>query len=127
CMQKDLNIAASDDYFHFFKKHYIVKILKLSLASVGISILAAMLCGLPLIYVIVPISFFSIMFAFNPELSVTDIVKASFALGNKKWLLAFGLTIVASLLAEIIGLLMCCIGIFVTMSFVHLPKYFIYK
>src|SRR5690606_8784156 len=102
CMQKDLNIPASDDYFHFFKKHYILKILKLSLASVGITILAAMLCGLPLIYVIVPISFFSIMFAFNPELSVTDIVKASFALGNKKWLLAFGLTIVASILAQII-------------------------
>lgn len=127
CMQKDLNIAASDDYFHFFKKQYVPKILKLSLASVGISILAAMLCALPLIYVVVPLSFFSIIFSFNPELSATEIIKASFALGNKKWLLAFGLTIVASFLAQIIGLLMCCIGIFVTMSFIHLPKYFIYK
>lgn len=127
CMQKDLGIPASDDYFHFFKKQYIPKILKISLAALGISILAAMLCGLPLIYAMVPVSFFSIMFAFNPELSASEIIKASFALGNKKWLLAFGLTIVASILAQIVGMLMCLIGVLVTSSFVYLPLYHIYK
>jgi uncharacterized membrane protein len=75
----------------------------------------------------VPVSFFSIMFAFNPELSATEIIKASFALGNKKWFLAFGLTIVASFIAEIIGFMMCLVGIFVTASFIYLPAYHIYK
>lgn len=127
CRQKDLNLVGSDDYFYFFKKRYIGKVLKLSLASVGISLLAMLLCVFPLFYVMVPISFFSIMFAFNPELSGTNIIKASFALGNRKWLLAFGLVIISSILAEIIGLLMCLVGLFVTASFVYLPLYFIYK
>jgi uncharacterized membrane protein len=67
------------------------------------------------------------MFAFNPELSASNIIKASFGLGNKKWLLAFGLIIISSILAQIIGFLMCFIGLFVTSSFVYLPIYFIYK
>ena len=127
CKQKDLGIASSDEYFYFFKKQYVPKVLKLSLAAVGISLLALLLCGLPIIYVSVPISFFSIIFAFNPELSTSEIIKASFDLGNKKWLITFGLTIVAAILAEIVGLLMCLIGILVTASFVYLPLYFIYK
>ena len=127
CRQKDLNLIGSDDYFYFFKKQYIGKVFKLSLASVGIAILATLLCVLPIFYVMVPLSFFSIMFAFNPELSATNIIKSSFALGNKKWLLAFGLIIISSILAEIVGLLMCFIGLFVTASFAYLPIYFIYK
>lgn len=127
CRQKDLNLVASDDYFYFFKKRYVGKVFKLSLASVGISLLATLLCVLPLFYVMVPLSFFSVMFAFNPELSASDIIKASFDLGNKKWLLTFGLVIVSSILAQIVGLLMCCIGIFVTAYFVYLPVYFIFK
>jgi len=127
CRQKDLNLIGTDDYFYFFKKRYIGKVLKLSLASVAISIVAMLLCFFPFIYVMVPIYFFSIMFAFNPELSVSEIIKASFDLGNKKWFLTFGLIIVASILAQIIGFLMCFIGVFVTASFLYLPIYFIYK
>lgn len=69
----------------------------------------------------------NVIFAFNPELSTSEIVKAGFKLGNKKWLLTFGLIIISGLIAEIIGLLMCCVGIFVTASFAYLPAYFIYK
>jgi hypothetical protein len=127
CRQKDLGIESSDEYFYYFKKKYIGKILLLSLAAVGISLLAILLCVLPIIYVSVPLTFLSIVFAFNPELSVSETIKASFDLGNKKWLVAFGLIIVSSILAEIIGLLMCVVGIFVTASFVYLPVYFIYK
>lgn len=127
CRQKDFNLSASDDYFYFFKKRYIGKILKLSLAYFGIALLATLLCVIPLFYVIVPLYFFSIMFAFNPELSVSEIIKASFALGNKKWLLTFGLVIISSFLAQIVGLLMCIIGVFVTASFVYIPVYLIYK
>ncbi len=69
----------------------------------------------------------NVIFAFNPELSTSEIVKAGFKLGNKKWLLTFGLIIISGLIAEIIGLLMCCVGILVTASFAYLPAYFIYK
>ena len=55
------------------------------------------------------------------------IVKASFKLGNKKWLLTFGLLFVSGLLAEIVGLLMCGIGILFTVAFVYHPTYLIYK
>ncbi len=127
CKQKDLNIVGTDDYFYFFKKRYAAKVFKLSLASVGISLLAMLLCVLPLFYVMVPLSFFSLMFAFNPELSASNIIKASFDLGNKKWLLTFGLIIISSFLAQFVGLLMCFIGVFVTASFAYLPVYFIYK
>ena len=127
CMQKDLNTATSDDYFYFFKKKNIPKILKLSLASTVITVLALSLCVLPIIYVIVPLMFFPIMFAFNPELSASEIIKASFALGNKKWLITFGLLFVSVILAYIVGFMMCLIGIYVTTSFVYLPAYHIYK
>ena len=93
----------------------------------GISLLAMLLCVLPIIYVMVPIALMNVVFAFNPELSVTNIVKASFELGNKKWLLTFGLIFVSGLLAGIVGMLMCFIGIYITASFSYLPAYFIYK
>ena len=127
CRQKDLNLTGSDDYFYFFKKQYISKILKLSLAAIGIYLVAMMLCVLPIFYVMVPMSYFSIIFAFNPELSTSEILKAAFGIGNKKWLLSFGLIIISAILAEIVGLLMCFVGIFVTASFIYLPIYFIYK
>lgn len=127
CRQKDMNLIGSDDYFYFFKKRYIGKVLKLSFASVGISIVAVLLCVLPILYVIVPLTYFSIVFAFNPELSASEIIKASFGIGNKKWLLSFGLIIISSILAQIVGFLMCLVGVFVTASFVYLPIYFIYK
>ena len=127
CKNKDLGLVDSDDYFYFFKKPYLGKVIKLAAISFGIAIVAMMLCGLPLIYAIVPISFINIIFAFNPEMSESDIVKTSFNIGNKKWLITFGLMFVTGLLAGIVGLVMCVVGIFVTSSFSYIPLYFIYK
>lgn len=127
CKNKDLGLPNSDDYFYFFKKPHLGKVIKLAAISFGIAIVAMLLCGLPLIYAIVPISFINIIFAFNPDLSESNIVKASFDLGNKKWLLTFGLMFVAGLLAGIVGMVMCIVGIFVTSSFSYIPLYFIYK
>lgn len=127
CKNKDLGLDDSDDYFYYFKKPYFGKVIKLGAISYGIAIVAMMLCGLPLIYAIVPIAFINVIFAFNPELSDSEIVKASFSIGNKKWLLTFGLMFVAGLLAGIVGLVMCIVGIFVTSAFSYIPLYFIYK
>ena len=127
CKLKDLEEMGADDYFYYLKKPNLGKVMKLSLATFGISLAAMSLCFFPIIYVMVPLSLMNVIFAFNPELSVSEIIKAGFKLGNKKWLLTFGLVIVSSFLALILGMLMCCIGIYVTISFVYLPVYFIYK
>jgi uncharacterized protein (DUF927 family) len=68
-----------------------------------------------------------VIYAFNPDLSISEIIKLSFDLGNKKWLITFGIVIVASLLAGIVGMLMCLVGIYITASFSYLPPYLIYK
>lgn len=127
CKAKDFNEATADDYFYFFKKPYLGKTIKLALMTFGISLLAMLLCVLPLFYVMVPIALMNVVYAFNPELSASSIVKASFGLGNKKWLITFGLLIVAGFLAQIIGMLMCFIGVLITASFAYLPMYYIYK
>ncbi len=97
------------------------------LVSILIAIPSALMCYIPLIYMIVPLSFFPLIFAFNPELSIGDIVSVSFKLGHKKWLLAFGLIIVSSLLSQIVGMLLCFVGVLITAPFVYHPVYLIYK
>ncbi len=119
--------VSTSDFFYFVKGKYLSKIFILMLASFGIAIVAALLCYLPIFYVMIPLSYFSLIYAFNPELSVIDIVKVSFKLGNKKWLITFGLVIVASFLSQIIGFLLCGIGLLFTAAFVYHPTYLIYK
>lgn len=127
CKAKDFNEATSDDYFYFFKKPYLGKTIKLSLASAGITLLAALLCYFPVIYVAVPITLVNVIYAFNPDLTISNIIKLGFELGNKKWLITFGLIIVAGMLAQFAGLMLCGIGVLATASFAYLPPYFIYK
>jgi hypothetical protein len=119
--------TTTNDFFYFLKSNYLSKAFMLMIVSILISIPAIILCYIPFIYVIVPMSYFAFFFAFNPELSVGDIVKASFGLGNKKWLLSFGLLIVTSILSQIVGLLLCVIGVLFTAAFIYHPTYLIYK
>jgi hypothetical protein len=127
CKIKDLNETTSEDYFYFFKKPYLGKTIKLAAITFGISLVALLLCVLPIIYVMVPIALMNVIYAFNPDLTASDIVKVGFKLGNKKWLITFGLIIVAGFLAQIVGMIMCFIGVFVTASFAYVPLYYIYK
>jgi len=129
-MMKKLDFGETvqtSDLFFFFKTSYFSKTFLLVLASVGIAIIAALLCYLPIFYVMVPLTYFGFIFAFNPELSVNDIIKISFKLGNKKWLISFGLMIVVSLMSQIVGLILCGIGVLFTAAFVYHPFYLIYK
>ncbi len=119
--------VATSDFFYFIKGKYLSKIFILMLASFGIAILAILICYFPVFYVMIPLSYFSLIYAFNPELSVGEIVKVSFKLGTKKWLITFGLVIVASMLSQIVGLLLCGIGILFTAAFTYHPIYLIYK
>ena len=127
CKDKDFNKVSKDDYFYFFKKPYLGKTIKLAAITYGIAIVATLLCFFPIIYAMVPIALINVIYAANPDLDVSDIVKVGFKLGNKKWLITFGLMIVAGLLAQLVGMLMCFIGVLVTASFSYLPLYYVYK
>lgn len=127
CKQVDLGFSETSSYFIFLKGQYLRKVLLLSVATFGIALLAITLCYFPLFYVIVPLQLLGVLFAFNPEIEVSDLIKASFKLGNKKWLLVFGLVWVSSMLASMVGFIMCFVGVFFTSSFALLPVYFVYK
>ena len=126
CRQFVLGETVVDDYFYFFKKEYFSKLLMLGIIYTAISTVAQLMFLVPIIYVFVPLAYFSIIFANNPELSEMEIVKASFKLGNKKWLISFGTMFVCGLMG-LLGILGCGIGILFTISIAYLPAFFIYK
>lgn len=119
--------VVTKDLFHFVKGPHLSKFLVFMLISIVIAIPSALLCYIPLLYVMVPMSLFVPFYAFNSNLEIMDVVKASFKLGNKKWLLLFGLIIISSLLAQIVGMLACGIGVLVTAPFIYHPVYLVYK
>lgn len=126
CMQKDLNITGSENYFYYFKKKYVIKALVLSLMSLGLMVLGMLACVVGVFYLVVPISLFPAFLAFEQDLSGTEIVKSSFKLGNKNWLVIFGLIIIMGFLAEL-GVLLCFIGILFTAMLAKIPIFFAYK
>ena len=113
--------------FTFLKKQYVGKLFQIGLLVIVISTIALALCVLPIFYVMVPLAFIAPIFAFNPELSPTDLVKAGFSIGNKKWLLTFGLLIVVSIGMNIISYITCGLGAIFLGCFQYLPVYLIYK
>ncbi len=127
CRQVDLGLPESSKYFMFLKSKYLGKILTIAIATFGIALLATLLCYLPLLYVMVPLQLLGVIFAFNPDVGVSDLIKASFKLGNKIWLIAFGLIFISSMIAQFVGMILCFVGVFFTASFVYMPVYLIYK
>jgi hypothetical protein len=127
CKQVDLGLPETSSYFMFLKRKYLGKVFALAIATFGIIILAIMLCYLPIFYVMVPLHLLVVIFAFNPEYSASDLIKGSFKLGNKFWGVSIGLILVASILSQLVGMVLCFVGIFFTASFIYMPIYFIYK
>jgi hypothetical protein len=126
CRNVVLGNTVHEDYFFFFKKEYFTKVFMLGIIYTAIGTIAQLLCFIPYIYVFVPISYFAVILAHHPHLSEMEIVKASFALGNKKWLLTFGTMLVAGLMG-MLGIIGCGIGVVFTISIVYLPPFLIYK
>ena len=113
-------------YFKFFTGANFSKVFLLSLATSGISIAALLLCYFPIFYVMVPLNLIIVVFAFNDNLSISDIINISFKLGNKFWLLVFGIIIVSSLIAQL-GVILCFVGLLFTAFFTYIPLYYFYK
>lgn len=127
-VMKNTDLKTNEDtggYFVYLKGNF-GKLLVLNLAVFGIAVLAALLCYLPIFYVMVPLQLIAPIFAFNSELSVSETIKASFKLGNRFWLIIFGLIIISSMIAQL-GIIACFIGVIVTAYFVHIPMYYVYK
>jgi len=128
CKDKDANPnASSDEYFFYFKKEYLKKIIILSSISIGAIVLGMICFVIPALILMVPLSYLPIVFAFNPDLSAKEIFKTSLKLGMKKWWITLLLLFVAWLLAVFVGFLACFIGVYVTYSFIYIPAYFVYK
>ncbi|PQB03595.1 hypothetical protein [Aureitalea marina] len=102
------------------------KLMLLSLTTTAIALLAGLLCYLPLLYVIVPIQLLIPLYAFNRDASASELINSSFKLGNKYWLTVFGLIIISQFLAQL-GVILCVIGLFFTVNFVHVPIYLFYR
>ncbi|WP_339651069.1 hypothetical protein [uncultured Maribacter sp.] len=126
CRQKDLGEESGDDYFYFFKEGRLGKVFILALYTFGLAILGLLACGIGLIYVMVPLSLIPAFLAFSEELSPLEMVKASFTLGNKNWLVIFGLVLVTGVVAEL-GFLLCCVGVLFTAMLSKVPTYYMYK
>lgn len=127
CKNKDMEtVSDTGGYFAFLKGNNFNKVFLLSLATFGISLAALLLCYFPIFYVMVPLQLIIVIFSFNDKLSVSEIIEISFKLGNKFWLLLFGLIIVSSIIAQL-GVILCFVGLFITAYFVHIPIYYFYK
>lgn len=127
CKKEDLGSSEEvGGYFSFLKGENFSKVFMLSLATFGISIAAILLCYLPIFYVMVPLQLMVVIFAFNDKLSVSDIINLSFKLGNKFWLLLFGIIIISSMIAQL-GVILCFVGLFFTAYFAYIPIYYFYK
>lgn len=127
CKQKDLGLPVdAGGYFSYLKKENFKKTFLLAASGMGIALLAALLCYLPIFYVMVPLQLMIVIFAFNQDLTSSETIKASFKLGNRFWLIAFGLIFISSMIAQV-GILLCGIGLFATAFFTHIPMYYFYK
>ncbi|MEM7185946.1 MAG: hypothetical protein AAF466_04740 [Bacteroidota bacterium] len=125
---KRADLGTNEDiggYFDLLKNHF-GTILMLTLATLGIALLAALLCYLPILYVMVPLQLILPIFVFNQDLTTGDVIKAAFKLGNKYWGILFGLIIVGGILASL-GMLACYIGLVLTAFFTYIVIYYFYK
>ena len=120
-------VVGTSDFFYFIKGKYLSKAFTIMLISIAIIIPSALLCYIPLLYTMVPVSYFMVFFAFNSELTTGEIVKASFKLGTKKWGISLGLFIVSYMGVMVVSMITCGLGTLFLQTFLFHPMYLIYK
>ena len=120
-------VVGTSDFFYFVKGKYLSKAFTIMLISIAIILPSALLCYIPLLYTMVPVSYFMVFFAFNSELTTGEIVKASFKLGTKKWGISLGLFIVSYMGVMVVSMITCGLGSLFLQTFLFHPMYLIYK
>ncbi|MEO8933633.1 MAG: hypothetical protein ABI295_04940 [Xanthomarina sp.] len=126
CRHFILGEMSDENYFYFFKKEYFSKVFMLGIIYTAIAVAAQLMFLLPYIYVYIPLSFFAVVLANNPEMGELDIAKLSFKLGNKKWFFTF-ISMFVAVIMGMLGILACGVGILFTVSIAYLPSFFVYK
>lgn len=127
CFQQEFGLNINIDvFFYALRKKYWVKTLVLSLLTSLSLIVAFLFLVLPVFYMMIPISFVAVVYAFNIDLSIRDIFSIAFKLGNKYWLVLFLSSIVAVFMS-MLGIFACFIGIMATQSFIYMPFYTAYS
>ena len=115
------------DFFYFFNTERIKKALLVVLANVAVVILALLLCVFPVFYVMIPLMFVTPIFVYNPELSISEVLKSSFALGHKKWGITFLISLLNIIALYVLILLTCGLGSLFFGCFLQMPIYVLYK
>ena len=115
------------DFFYYFNSERIKKALLLVLANVAVVILALLLCVFPVFYVVIPLMFVTPIFVYNPELSISEVLKSSFALGHKKWGITFLISLLNIIALYVLILLTCGLGSLFFGCFLQMPIYVLYK
>ncbi|HLV38286.1 hypothetical protein [Xanthomarina sp.] len=126
CRQFVLGETVEANYFYFFKKEYFSKVFMLGMIYTAIAAVAQLMFILPYLYVYIPLSFFAVVLANNPDMGELAIVKLSFKLGNKKWFITFITMLVAGIIG-MLGIIACGIGVVLTISIAYLPSFLVYK
>jgi hypothetical protein len=125
---KDRGIASEKgvNFGMFFKRKYFLKLTLIALLNLAILVVATLLFVLPIFFVIIPIQFVILFFAFHPELSIKEIYALAFSLGIRKWGVSF-IILLGMFIFSLLGLFLCFIGILATISCLFIPVYMIYK
>lgn len=126
CKEVDLHNNEEDFLFHYFKGEHFSKIALLAVVHNILALMAQALFLIPYIYAFIPLSYFIILYTFNPELKIGEIIELSFIFGTKKWFVTFG-TVMLMFILAMVGIVACFVGILFTISLVYIPYYVVYK
>ncbi len=115
------------EFLYFFRNGRFTKSILLVLANFGVAILAVLMCVFPIFYVMIPLMFVTPFYVYNSELSITEVIKSSFALGHKKWGITFAITLLNIITLYILIIFTCGLGALFFSCFLQLPIYVLYK
>lgn len=113
--------------FNFLRPQYFTKALVLSAVSMLLALAGTLLLLIPLIYLMVPLALLPLIMGIHPNFTTREMLSASFLMGHRYWWICMGLLLLMGLLAQLIGLMLCGIGVFFTASLTYLPLYLLHK
>lgn len=127
CFQQEAGMNVTiETFFDALRKKYWLKTFVLSVLASLLLVVAFLFFVIPGIYMLIPLGFVTVIYAFNIDLSIQDIFSIAFKIGNKYWLVLF-LSCVAAFFMSMLGIFACFIGIIVTQTFIYMPFYTAYS
>ncbi len=112
--------------FYFLKMRCLGKVLGIMVLCLILIMTSFLLCFLPILFVIPFLSKVNTVFAYNPELSISDVFLIAFEATKKHFGILLGLSIVSIMISQL-GVIACGIGMFFTFSYVLVVDYVTYK